>query len=76
MKARVFRSIGDIYLAVLDDDHEMMRGGLPDLAIALQGYGITVSNLLFGGWRVSAELLSKPEQDELRRLMAEAQAAE
>ena len=76
MKASVYKSTGDIYLAVLADGLEMRRGDLPDLALALRGYGIAAANLLFGDWRPDAGLLPNSEQDHLKRLLAEEQVAE
>jgi hypothetical protein len=69
MKASIYRTTDDIYLAILIDGQQIMRGSLTDLADALRGKGILTENLLFGDWQQGAELLVPLEQTQLKELM-------
>ena len=69
MKASIYRTTDDIYLAILIDGQQIMRGSLSDLADALRDKGILTENLLFGDWRQGAELLVPSEQTQLKELM-------
>lgn len=68
MKASVYRLSHGVYLAVLKD-RQIMRGSVEDMAAVLMKEGISVGNLMLGGWHQDAELLDTAEQAELRVAM-------
>jgi hypothetical protein len=69
MKASIYQTRDGIYLAILTDGQQIMRGSLTDLADALRGKGILTENLLFGDWQQGTELLVPSEQIQLKELM-------
>ena len=69
MKASIYRTRDGIYLAILTDGQQIMRGGLTDLADALRDKGFLAENLLFGDWQQNAELLVPLEQAQLKELL-------
>jgi hypothetical protein len=69
MKASIYQTAEDAYLATLSSGIQLMRGSLVDLADALRARGLSAENLLFGDWRVDAQLLEHAEQHQLIALM-------
>ena len=68
MKSSVYKLSHGVFLADLNG-RKIMRGSVEDLATALVQAGVTPDELLLGDWRDDAELLSSPEQHELRTAM-------
>ena len=69
MKASIYQTADDVYLAVLSSGQQIMRGSLVDLAVVLRAKGILAAHLLFGDWRADAQLLKDTQQKELVELM-------
>jgi hypothetical protein len=65
----IYQTAEDGYLATLSGGAQLMRASLVDLAEALRARGLSAENLLFGDWRVDAQLLEHAEQHQSIALM-------
>ena len=70
MKASVYKSVDNVFLAILTDGRQVMRGDLRGLAEALNGYDVAHTDLLFGDWKPGFESLSRIEQEQMNVAMA------